>query len=134
MSLLTHAMRDCGSARELYNNKVKRDNEDIYINDVCYHEQQCIEKCLKYLVELSGNKYEWTHEIYSLCEDVLKYYENDMTVKSFVSEVIDMANTYTSWESRSRYEDGFKETINNIEKGFRHCEGLIEICKTIEAM
>ena len=49
-----------------------------------------------------------------------------------LNDLLNKANIYSSWEAKSRYYDGFKETIQNIEECFKTCDILMSYCKEIK--
>jgi HEPN domain-containing protein len=113
-------------------------DKDLYSGNVCYHIQQCIEKCLKYLIQVHGKQFSYTHNIVELLnstKDVLGSDGIDAELLKFFKETLEnRANTYSFWESTSRYTEGFRETVDNLKEGQRVCHELYSICLRYNAM
>ncbi len=97
--------------------------DEEYLDLACYHLQQAIEKLLKKYIELSGENYDYTHnitELYLRCTK-LGLPEN---------EGLDlMGGTITGWEASSRYGDSFVATSAQIKKASSVYESLYVIVK-----
>ena len=139
MSLLNNAIKDYETSKKLYE-IMQKDGNNFFLNNICYHLQQCMEKELKYLIELTGIRYERIHDIFELADNCHTVYnKNNFLRNDIVSRlnkeldhIFEKANIYTSWESKTRYYDGFKELNKNVDEAFEICENLMNICKNIE--
>lgn len=131
MSLLDNAKKDLCASEALYE-KVKQGQTDLYMNNVCYHLQQCLEKELKYLLNAKFVEYPYNHDIYQLASLTRKHYSDDERAISAIDKVLQKANAYTSWESQSRYNDSFGELQANVDEAFELCRELADICAQSE--
>ncbi|MDO5440435.1 MAG: HEPN domain-containing protein [Erysipelotrichaceae bacterium] len=89
--------------------------DDAYVDDCCYNLQQCIEYCLKYIVELNGENYIENHDVRA---QLNKLKELDVKLP-FEEEIRKNASLLNSWEAESRYNDDFialVEDINDIKE------------------
>ena len=104
--------------------------DDAYVDDCCYNLQQCIEYCLKYIVELNGENYIENHDVRA---QLNKLKELDVKLP-FEEEIRKNASLLNSWEAESRYNDDFialVEDINDIKelanKIIEYSDSLVEI-------
>ena len=128
--ILTNAMYDFEDAKSLFDIEKQKNQADRIYNNTCYHLQQCIEKCLKYILEKNGIQYQHTHDINDLSWEVdqlnLDNIINNITGRIFVN-----ATAYTSWETRARYFGKFRESESNVEDAIEICEDLLKYCNSI---
>lgn len=104
--------------------------DDAYVDDCCYNLQQCIEYCLKYIVELNGENYIENHDVRA---QLNKLKELDVKLP-FEEEIRKNASLLNSWEAESRYNDDFialVEDINDIKelanKIIEYSDSLVQI-------
>lgn len=84
--------------------------DDAYVDDCCYNLQQCIEYCLKYIVELNGENYVENHDVRAQLNKL-----KELKVKLPFEETIRKnASLLNSWEAESRYNDDFIALIEDI--------------------
>lgn len=84
--------------------------DDAYVDDCCYNLQQCIENCLKYIVELNGENYIENHDIRAQLNKL-----KDLNVKLPFEDILRKnASLLNSWEAESRYNDDFFALIEDI--------------------
>ena len=117
--------------------KVKRTNaehdyrdlalDDAYLDDCCYNLQQCIELCLKYIVEMNGEEYIETHDVRAQLNR-LKSIDAHIPC---ADEIRKMASTLNSWEAESRYNDNFTAVIEDIHDAMEIADRLIEYCDSL---
>jgi HEPN domain-containing protein len=99
---------------------------DVYLEDLCYHTQQCAEKALKALLVLHKIKFPFTHDLSELIT---------LNEKSglLIPEDIKNVATLTPYAVGSRYpgfdepvnESEYKEAIDSAEKILKWAESSI---------
>lgn len=105
-----------------------RKEDDAFVDKACFDLQQCMEFCLKALVELNGETYVQNHDLRA---QLNKLNKKGVNLPVFV-EIAQNAATFNSWETESRYKDSFVALSQDVDLAFRICEDLItEIEKTI---
>lgn len=100
------AKKDYAAVKKLMPN---RSTDEYFLSIVCYHYQQAIEKLLKYLINLYGEKYPATHDIAVLCnlaENLGIQISNELGL---------LATTLTDWESKTRYNASIVATIQQLD-------------------
>jgi HEPN domain-containing protein len=117
--------------------KVKRENantdytkisfNDAYLDDCCYNLQQCIEMCLKYIVEINGERYVENHDIRAQL-NILK--RLNVTIPCY-DELRMMSETINSWEASSRYNDNFIALIEDVNCAMECADKLIEYASSM---
>ena len=86
--------------------------DDAYLDDLCYNLQQCIELCLKYIVELNGENYIENHDVRAQLNNL-----RDIGVDlPFAAQIRHLAVTLNSWEAETRYNDDFTAVIEDVEE------------------
>lgn len=98
--------------------------DDAYIDECCFNLQQAIEFCLKYLVEMCGEKYIENHDIRAQM-NILKRLEKYIPCEEQLRQ---MASTLNSWAVETRYNDNFVALIEDIEDAKVIAEELIIYC------
>ena len=98
--------------------------DDAYIDECCFNLQQAIEFCLKYLVEMCGEKYIENHDIRAQM-NILKRLEKYIPCEEQLRQ---MASTLNSWAVETRYNDNFVALIEDIEDAKVIAEELILYC------
>ena len=109
------------------NNYIRIGEDDAFLDETCFNLQQCIELCLKYMVEMSGEEYVETHDIRA---QINKLKSKNATIPC-EQELRKMATTLNSWEAESRYNDNFTALIDDIEDARKIADELIKHCKGI---
>lgn len=98
--------------------------DDAYIDECCFNFQQAIEFCLKYLVEISGEKYIENHDVRAQM-NILKRLGKYIPCEEQLRQ---MASTLNSWAVETRYNDNFVALIEDIEDAKVIAEELIIYC------
>lgn len=104
--LLELAKKDYAAVKKLMPN---RSTDEYFLSIACYHYQQAIEKLLKYLINLYGEKYPATHDIAVLCNVAEKLgiqISNELGL---------LATTLTDWESKTRCNANIVATIQQLD-------------------
>ena len=118
VNLLERAMSDVRAAKILL--PVASDDVDI---DVCaYHCQQCIEKTIKFLIELEGKEYSARHDMDVIIEDL-----SDETAVALVKSVMSRVDL---WISSTRYGSSIMSSKKQVEQVIEVCEQLTQIAKS----
>lgn len=92
----------------------------------CYHIQQCIEKCLKYVLDMKGIKYKYKHDLTPLVNTCLNL---GVRIPETIQDNID---TLTDWESSSRYDANFDAIDSDIEELIIGAEELLKNVKELD--
>jgi len=109
------------------NNYIKISLDDAYLDDCCYNLQQAIEYCLKYIIEIHGEKYIENHDIRA---QLNKINESLIEIPEY-NRIRNMATTLNSWNVESRYNDNFIALIDDVEDARKIAETLVDYCKSI---
>lgn len=96
--------------------------DDCFLDACCYNLQQSIEFSLKFLVEMTGQKYAENHDIRANI-NILNRVDYHI---SYETEIRNMASTLYSWETESRYKDSFVAVIADVEDAFVYAKAVLE--------
>lgn len=106
--------------------------DDAYVDDCCYNLQQAIEKTLKYIVEMNGNKYATNHDIRAN----INILNRIGAVCPAEKELRSLASTLYEWETSSRYRDDFVAVKEDIDAAMKVAETVIayadSLCVKVE--
>ena len=108
------------------NDYLKMGDEDAYRDDCCYNLQQAIEMSLKSIVELNGLTIAENHDL-RVNINVLNRAGVDIPMQE---EIRKMASTLYSWETETRYKDGFVSLTEDIEDARLIAKELIKYADT----
>lgn len=100
--------------------------DDCFLDACCYNLQQSIEFSLKFLVEMTGQKYAENHDIRANI-NILNRVDYHF---SYETEIRNMASTLYSWETESRYKDSFVAVIADVEDAFVYAKAVLEEAKS----
>lgn len=101
--------------------------DDCFLDICCYNLQQSIEFSLKFLVEMTGQKYAENHDIRANI-NILNRVNYHI---SYETEIRNMASTLYSWETESRYKDSFVAVIADVEDAFVYAKAVLEEAKSM---
>lgn len=101
--------------------------DDAYVDDCCYNLQQCIEKTLKFIVEMTGKEYVKSHDIRAQL-NILQDIKNKLP---YEKELRDMAWTINEWEASSRYKDNFVALQDDIDCAMKYAEALVQYAENL---
>lgn len=87
-----------------------RMDDECFLSLCCFNMQQAHEMLLKYLLEYFNIDYKRTHDIDYLISTL------ETQVPVFCTELKDIADTLTDWESKSRYASNFLGTVREVER------------------
>lgn len=96
--------------------------DDCFLDACCYNLQQSIEFSLKFLVEMTGQKYAENHDIRANI-NILNRVNYHI---SYETEIRNMASTLYSWETESRYKDSFVAVIADVEDAFVYAKAVLD--------
>ena len=105
----------------------KLGTDDAYIDDCCYNLQQCIELCLKYIVELTGQPYAENHDVRAQLNRIAG---SPFQVPG-VETIRLLASVINSWEAESRYLDSFTATLEDIDTIMDVAKNLVVYCNSL---
>jgi len=106
---------------------IKIGQDDVYLDETCYNLQQCIEFCLKYIVEMNGEEYIETHDVRAQLNTLA-----GLGVEIPCREKIrSMASTLNGWEAESRYNDDFTAVIEDVNDAREIAKELIIYCDNL---
>ena len=118
VSLLERAMSDLRAVKTL----LPAASDDVDIDVCAYHCQQCIEKTVKFLIELEGKEYSARHDMDVVLEDLSD--ENAVRLVQSVMTRVDL------WISSTRYGSSIMSNKKQVEEVLRVCEQLIKIAES----
>ena len=125
-TLLDMSKRQYRTARILYRSYP---SDDGVINDVAYHLQQCVELCIKHVLEWSGVSYPKQHNIRELLKLVPDY-----NMFPFY-DLYDIADKITSLEADTRYIKGYRASLDIVRQVFsisaamlKNADGVKDLC------
>ncbi|GHU92349.1 hypothetical protein FACS1894202_14780 [Clostridia bacterium] len=114
MTMLDCAKEDLSAA------KVLRTHDEHAVRICAYHIQQCVEKCLKYIIALNGVKFPHSRDVGELYNEASKF------GRFIPTEVYDSMDTLTLWESKTRYpQTSFSVNAKKVDMLIQACEGWI---------
>ncbi|MCD8365032.1 MAG: HEPN domain-containing protein [Clostridiales bacterium] len=98
-------------------------SDELYLNDVAYNLQQCIEKTLKAFLECKGVTVPQTHSIRKLV-DMSKNNGSAVEITDWIRE-----NSYEieSWEADTRYNFDMILQVERISVGLREVKGFLDV-------
>lgn len=96
--------------------------DDCFLDACCYNLQQSIEFSLKFLVEMTGQKYAENHDIRANI-NILNRVDYHI---SYETEIRNIASTLYSWETESRYKDAFVAVIADVEDAFVYAKAVLD--------
>ena len=99
--------------------------DSMYKGSCCYNIQQCIEKCLKYVIDLHGISYKFKHDLTPLIGTVTNL---GIEVPKVIKSNIDTIN---AWESSSRYDVHFDALDSDITEILQAAEQLLVTTKDL---
>ncbi len=97
-------------------------SDELYLNDVAYNLQQCIEKMLKAFLECKGVTVPQTHSIRKLVE----MSKNNGSVIVITDWIRDNQYEIESWESETRYNFDVCLEADRIRKGLKEVRKFLE--------
>lgn len=97
-------------------------SDELYLNDVAYNLQQCIEKMLKAFLECKGVTVPQTHSIRKLVE----MSKNNDSVIVITDWIRDNQYEIESWESETRYNFDVCLEADRIRKGLKEVRKFLE--------
>jgi len=99
-------------------------SDDAFLDDCCYNLQQCIEFCLKYIVEMQGELYVENHDVRAQLNKL-----SSLGVElPFFDDIRYMASTLNDWEAESRYNDDFSALFDEVEDARQLAMQLLDYC------
>lgn len=103
-------------------------SDDGIINDVAYHLQQCVELCIKYILDIENISYPWHHDIGELLRLVPPYH-----FKPF-KEISNISDEITSLETNTRYVQGYRASLEIVKTVFSLAQAMLQEVSNIQAL
>jgi HEPN domain-containing protein len=116
VTLLDRAKWDLRAAEVMLDNT---GGEDGIIDIAAYHCQQCVEKTVKYLIQLQGDVVAPGHETY--------IYLADLEDEAVLNKVNLIASKIDAWGNQIRYGKTLLSNRNAVTEVITVCKELIEI-------
>ena len=118
-SLLDRAIADADAINKL----LPLATDELAVDVCAYHCQACLEKVVKYVIELEGKEYSVRHDMSIVIDDL----ENN-ELKELIEPVIMHIDR---WISSTRYGKGIQSSSKHVQKVHDVCLKAIEIAKQI---
>lgn len=101
-------------------------SDDGVINDVAYHLQQCVELCIKHILESYNIKYPKSHNI----RDLLQYMPQK--VMPIFKDILIMSDDITALEADTRYLKGYRANLNIVQKVFIVSQDMLKQANSLQ--
>ena len=118
VTLLDRARADLGTAKVMVE---KLESDEIYVDIVAHHCQQCAEKVAKYLILLQGDAYANDHR----SEEYLPELKHEKS-KALIEQI---AHRIDSWATTIRYAKTVLASRSAVEEVIPVCEELIALAE-----
>jgi HEPN domain-containing protein len=112
ITLLDRAKADLSTAEMV----IDSGGDDVTVDIAAYHCQQCVEKTVKFLIQMQGDSFAPSHETYAYLEDL-----KDETIKEKVRRI---AFTIDAWSNQIRYH-------HSIISNKRAVVEVLDICREL---
>lgn len=98
-------------------------NDEMYLNDVAYNLQQCIEKTLKAFLECKGVTVPQTHNIFKLIT-MSRNHGSVVVITDWIEQ-----NQYeiAAWESDKRYNFDIRLEADRIQTGLQEVKRFLDL-------
>lgn len=106
-----------------------RKEDDAYVDTAYFELQQCMELCLKALVELHDESYVQNHDLRAQLNKLSKIGVDFPVFKRIAQN----ASTFNACETETRYKDSFVALSEDVQLAFQICEELIKIIDNLIA-
>ena len=98
-------------------------NDELYINDVAYNLQQCVEKTLKAFLECKGVTVPQTHSIHRL----VSMSKNNGSRAVITGWIIQNQYEIETWESETRYNFDMLLEYSRIKEGLSEVKSFLDV-------
>lgn len=99
------------------------EQDEMYLNDVAYNLQQCIEKTLKAFLECKGVTVPQTHNIHKL----ISMSENNGSAVIITDWIIQNQYEIETWESDTRYNFDISLELERIQTGLQEVKQFLDL-------
>lgn len=99
------------------------EHDEMYLNDVAYNLQQCIEKTLKAFLECKGVTVPQTHNIHKL----LSMSRNNGSIVVITDWIEQNSYEIEAWESDTRYNFDISLEVERIQVGLQEIKQFLDI-------
>lgn len=97
--------------------------DEMYLNDVAYNLQQCVEKTLKAFLECKGVTIPQTHNIHKL----ISMSENNGSAVVITDWISQNRYEIETWESDTRYNFDISLELSRIQLGLKEVKKFLDI-------
>lgn len=98
------------------------DFDEMYLNDVAYNLQQCIEKTLKAFLECKGVTVPQTHNLHKL----ISMSKNNGSIVKITEWIIENQYEIESWEADTRYNFDICLELEHIKRGLAEVKRFLD--------
>jgi HEPN domain-containing protein len=95
--------------------------DEMMIDNCTYHCQQCIEKLVKFSIELEGKEYTKRHELIDVIDDL-----EDIELNELIAPITSYVD---GWISSVRYGSGIASSRKQVEIVIDVCRKAIEVVR-----
>ncbi len=124
MSSLLEQGLVCYSIADTYWKQDKDERRRIV--STCYNLHHCMEYCLEFLLELTGNRANYEYNLSNHIKALKSYGMQNPLLDSIDS----LSELYCLWESESYLHSASGNVNQDIAKGFKVCDELIEFIES----
>lgn len=106
------------------------EQDEMYLNDVAYNLQQCVEKTLKAFLECKGVTIPQTHSIHKL----VSMSKNNGSAIIITDWIIQNQYEIESWEADTRYNFDINLELDRIQQGLQEVKKFLDMnhmCDTL---
>lgn len=114
------AYHNWDTARVLYDSAM---NDELFISDISYNLQQCVEKTLKAFLEIKGVTVPNTHRITKL----IKMSKDNGSEVVITDWIIQNKEMLENWEATSRYELEFYTEIQEVKEALDEIKDFLNL-------
>ena len=108
--------------KDLKASKFLSTDDDVYVEGVCFHSQQCAEKALKAFLDLNGVRYPFIHDLERLCLDC-------KNIDNTFSEIFNHCLILNNYSAQSRYIDDSEVPIEEMYEAIKLAEEVYNFVK-----
>lgn len=100
--------------------------DEDYLNTACYHVEQAIELCCKFLLNRAGVSMNKRHDIPSIFHSVAQ------TGYALDPVLWENSAVIRSWATESRYNLNFKDTLDRCTQLYTKAQALFSSCAALD--
>ena len=96
--------------------------DERYLTEVGYHLQQAVEQTIKYLLEMQGVSYAFSHDITYLIR-LAEENDADICLTEYIDEHSEMLS---SWEANTRYVLNYTLELRKVDAAIENIEAYLD--------